>query len=521
MVETAGITANQCQAYSAQPDPQAIANELVARNRQGSQPDLATLQRDLAAIEAQDTYLAQQVRVAVTAQLTPVQQGQLAAAGYSVAGPDGAPIALSASGMTVAEQRAAPAGSAAADQYARFDRIWGDGNAATDDVSAIEQGLRDMVASGLTVAQMEAMGTLPPPATPANDQGPDTATLVADLAQMTLDLTGIVEPTPVSDGANTLISLGRSIGSAVTGNWGDAGGHLGNGALSAVGIVPYLGDLAKAGKIGKWAQTVADAISAVAHNPALRQTFEPALRGVADAVNKIPSSVMDKLPASARESIEGMKSQLDEFFGAGARASDDLAIAGGRMSGSTFVLDANRGTTFTAGGRTQAIGEGPNITVRADGRPTVADVNGEQHLVRQPATYDSRTVNPDGTVTYTKDGTSVIYDQNGFPVFNAKADLYLDASAINSASDAGHFREANRMLGEALRADSTLAGRMGLTDAQATFLMRESPAGRSPPGLTWHHHQDTGRIQLVDVAEHAHFSGGHTGGMRIWGGGRD
>lgn len=518
MVETAGIRADRCQAYSAQPDPQAIANDIVARSRTSSGPDLAAIRRDLGAIEAQDTALALQARSAVEAQLTPVQQGQLAAAGYALTAPDGAPIALSDQGLTVAEQRASPAGSAAAEQYARFDRIWGDADPATNDTAAIEQGLRNMVASGLTVAQMEALGTLP---APANDQGPDTATLVADLAQMTLDLTGIVEPTPFSDGANTLISIGRSIGSAVSGDWGGAGGHLGNGALSAIGIVPYLGDLAKAGKIGKWAQTVADTIGAVAHNPALRQTLEPALREISNAVNKLPADVLNALPAGARESIEGMKRQLDEFFGAGIRATDEVAIAGGRMSGSTFVLDANKGTSFTAGGRTQAIGDGPVISPRTDGRQMVTDVNGDQYLVRQPATYDSRTINPDGTVTYTKDGQSVIYDQNGFPVFEAKADLHLGTGAINAGRDTVHFREANRMLGDALRADPSLAGRMGLDADQVRFLTRDTPAGGSPPDLTWHHHQDTGRMQLVDEAEHAHFSGGHTGGMRIWGGGRD
>ena len=136
-----------------------------------------------------------------------------------------------------------------------------------------------------------------------------------DLTQMALDLTGIVDPTPISDGGDAIISVGRSIGSAVSGNWSEAGGHLGNGGLSALGIIPVLGDLAKAGKIGKWAQTVADATSAIARNPALRATLEPTLRQINDLIGRIPAGVLDKLPASARESIERMKTQLDEFSG--------------------------------------------------------------------------------------------------------------------------------------------------------------------------------------------------------------
>ena len=47
-------------------------------------------------------------------------------------------------------------------------------------------------------------------------------------------------------GANTLISLLR---------W-----DLVGAGLSAISIIPYVGDLAKVGKLGKWAQTVESAI---------------------------------------------------------------------------------------------------------------------------------------------------------------------------------------------------------------------------------------------------------------------
>lgn len=171
-------------------------------------------------------------------------------------------------------------------------------------------------------------GETPSAPAAANDDAPDPVQLGLDLTQMALDITGIVEPTPFSDGANTLISAGRSIGSLFSGNWGDAGGHALNGVLSGAGMLPYLGDAAKLGKIGKWAQTVADSVSAVAHNPALRGTLEPALRKVKDAVDAIPQGALDKLPASARESIERMKTQLDDFFGAGARQTDEGVYTG-------------------------------------------------------------------------------------------------------------------------------------------------------------------------------------------------
>ncbi|MFN8444520.1 MAG: polymorphic toxin-type HINT domain-containing protein [Caldilineaceae bacterium] len=67
-----------------------------------------------------------------------------------------------------------------------------------------------------------------------------------DAIQASLDVAGVADPTPISDGANAVISLAR-------GNYTDAG-------LSAVAMVPYIGDLAKGSKYadeayaaGKWA----------------------------------------------------------------------------------------------------------------------------------------------------------------------------------------------------------------------------------------------------------------------------
>jgi A nuclease of the HNH/ENDO VII superfamily with conserved WHH len=59
---------------------------------------------------------------------------------------------------------------------------------------------------------------------------------------------------------------------------------------------------------------------------------------------------------------------------------------------------------------------------------------------------------------------------------------------------------------------------MGLSQEQINFFTKARMSSKAPEGLTWHHHQDTGRMQLVDRAEHEAFVP-HTGGMSIWGGG--
>jgi RHS repeat-associated protein len=67
-----------------------------------------------------------------------------------------------------------------------------------------------------------------------NTCAPDAPGVRWDAVQTTLDVAGMADPTPISDGANAVISVAR-------GNYTDAG-------LSALAIVPYVGDLAKGGK---------------------------------------------------------------------------------------------------------------------------------------------------------------------------------------------------------------------------------------------------------------------------------
>jgi hypothetical protein len=461
----------------------ALATRTIDENRTpGGGVDASGLRRDLDRIRAQDPELAGWVAAEVDRQLTPVQRGELAAAGYSIQAPDGTRLSFQPNAPSVSDYRAMAPGSEGRAFYDRLDRAFGDGNPATDDTPAIQTGLNDLVASGGSLDQLPA-GT----PTPANDQGPSTATMVADLTQLGLDIVGIFEPTPFADASNAVISVGRAIF-----EW-DASRLIDAGA-SAAGILPYLGDTAKLAKVGRWAETVANGVQMAARSPAMREAIEPALRGVHDAVKQIPQGVLDQLPASAREAIERMRTQLDEFFGAGARVGDD----------------ANVGRTVRINGQEVRIGDAPTVGRAADGTPTARNVNGDEVRLRQPATYDSRTPNPDGTVTYTRGGNSVRYDANGFPVFNSRADVYLPTDKLAVGSRSTHFDEANRLL--ARNSDDQLRA-AGFNNAEIAQLRR----GETPDNMTWHHHQDVGRMQLVRRDEHATFSGGHTGGWSLWG----
>src|SRR5690606_20691 len=112
-------------------------------------------------------------------------------------------------------------------------------------------------------------------------------------------------------------------------------------------------------------------------------------------------------------------------------------------------------------------------------------------------------------------------DNGKYHIFH---DHMVDASR-RYASDDVQFNRAN---GEFLE-------RMGSDPAFRKDMLRRYPrlgkwskTGRlssSPPGLTWHHHEDVGRLVLVDRVDHAKNHGIYhptgKGGRDIWGGGEE
>ncbi len=315
-------------------------------------------------------------------------------AGLSEAGAARASAGLSANAILV--RNTSPAGVDVASLNADLAAIAADDNALAaslrieieSELTPVERGQFASAAfSGPAGGTALEVAHAAVPGQAQQDGGIDPE-LVADLVQMTLDLTGIVEPTPFSDGTNAIISVGRAIGDAFSGDGWGALGHLGNGVVSGVSILPYLGDAAKVAKIGKWAQTVSDAVSAIARNPAMRTTLEPALREIADLVNRIPQGMIDSLPQGARESLERMKGELDEFFGAGARATDArprIELEGGSLGNWSRELNAptlRSNTDYVVNGytyRTNANGQVTQVEGRLDLQ--TADRNGYQQSV--------------------------------------------------------------------------------------------------------------------------------------------
>lgn len=86
-----------------------------------------------------------------------------------------------------------------------------------------------------------------------------------DIVQILVDLCGIADPTPTSDIAGAFLSLAR--------------GDLIGAGISGVSALP-LGDIAKAGKLGKYAESLKSLVTFATRRPELALTFKKAFRQI-------------------------------------------------------------------------------------------------------------------------------------------------------------------------------------------------------------------------------------------------
>ncbi|MFD1407536.1 HNH endonuclease [Kroppenstedtia eburnea] len=111
--------------------------------------------------------------------------------------------------------------------------------------------------------------------------------------------------------------------------------------------------------------------------------------------------------------------------------------------------------------------------------------------------------------------TGVPFTKNGFPKFDkwSKGETRLPKDYYLK-SDAQQFKYASRRLWDKIKNNEK---------AKSKFTKKQLEALKNGeeriPGLTWHHHQQQGKMQLVE--SNVHKATGHTGGRDIWGGGKE
>lgn len=112
----------------------------------------------------------------------------------------------------------------------------------------------------------------------------------------------------------------------------------------------------------------------------------------------------------------------------------------------------------------------------------------------------------------------VVYEgttyEGHFPVFHTEFEATLPSDSY-LLSDASHIQEANQQLYMAIQQNPGIADSLNFTQQDIQNLQTST----TPAGFDWHHHEEPGRMQLVD--EELHQQTSHVGGRAIWGGGTD
>ncbi|MFY1052078.1 HNH endonuclease [Ectopseudomonas khazarica] len=109
--------------------------------------------------------------------------------------------------------------------------------------------------------------------------------------------------------------------------------------------------------------------------------------------------------------------------------------------------------------------------------------------------------------------TGVVFDNRGFPIFDdvAAFDTRISIDAFKSASYEGQMKLATKDLLGAIQ-----QGQVKASSFTAKQLQQINAGAKKIDGYTWHHHQDSGRMQLVP--ELIHSKTGHIGGEAMGGG---
>ena len=122
----------------------------------------------------------------------------------------------------------------------------------------------------------------------------EAQSLAIDLIQMAFDLAGFVDPTPISDAGGAVIALAR-------GQWLDA-------VISGVSMIPYVGDLAKAGKLPKYLKTIEKVVDLARQSEKFAAALLPGIQKLRDVLHLIPNG--------ANKQIDRIKELVEQFLNA-------------------------------------------------------------------------------------------------------------------------------------------------------------------------------------------------------------
>lgn len=92
--------------------------------------------------------------------------------------------------------------------------------------------------------------------------------------------------------------------------------------------MPYVGDLAKLGKLGKWAKSIDNTISMAAKNPEFAKVVEPILDRIHGAIDSVPSG----LPDGVEETLGVVKGKVSVALRRSATEEQMVLIKAGAIA---------------------------------------------------------------------------------------------------------------------------------------------------------------------------------------------
>lgn len=126
----------------------------------------------------------------------------------------------------------------------------------------------------------------------AEEEAQAVRTLDLNLYQMFFDLTSIVDPTPISPAAGLAFSIARR----------DWVGSL----LSGASLIPFVGEIARFGKLAKIIKTLEESIELASKSEKAAELLKPAMQNL--------SQILDMLPTSAGPEVARLRQMVDEFL---------------------------------------------------------------------------------------------------------------------------------------------------------------------------------------------------------------
>ena len=236
-------------------------------------------------------------------------------------------------------------------------------------------------------------------------------------------------------------------------------------------MVPYIGDLAKAGKLGGWAKTIDNVLSMAADNADFAKTVKPVLNKISSAIDRMPSGLQD----SVNGNLRAVSKKIDEFYASSPYDPNKVRADLEAVHGPDNV----RSTTNP---------NNPLQRVNSDlenGIEVITGVNGSKAVrvqYKDPLTGEDLVAN-------------VPYNERGLPIFDdvAKFTTSIDKSKSYDAQ----MRAATRELRENI--DSGKLSASSFTQVQ----LKSIKAGDEKiPGFTWHHNPLNNTMQLVPFKVH-------------------